>query len=131
VIRSDPKTGPGSWVTVRDFVARVEGTPIFKGCSARPDLGILDGDCKDRDLLLLSKSFSQGNPLKTRPNLQTTFHIKPTPEAVRLSAVSGPSTYPANRDFKGHVGGVRGAAPLGKKGKNKIFIFSIFSEFFC
>ena len=44
MIRSDPKTGPGSWVTVRDFVARVEGTPIFKGCSARPDLGILDGE---------------------------------------------------------------------------------------
>ena len=44
----------------------------------------------------------------------------------RLSAGSGPSTYPADRDFKGHVGGVRGAAPQG------IFLFfSIFFEFFC
>ena len=32
---------------------------------------------------------------------------------VWLSAGSGPSTYPADRDFKGHVGGVRGAAPQG------------------
>ena len=45
---------------------------------------------------------------------------------VWLSAGSGPSTYPADRDFKGHVGGVRGAAPQG------IFLFSpIFFEFFC
>ena len=44
----------------------------------------------------------------------------------RLSAVSGPSTYPANRDFKGHVGGVRGAAPQGF-----FLFFSIFFEFFC
>ena len=42
-----------------------------------------------------------------------------------LSAVSGASTYPANRDFEGHVGGVRGAAPQG------IFFFPIFFEFFC
>ena len=39
----------------------------------------------------------------------------------RLSAVSEPSTYPANRDFKGHVGGVRGTAPQG--------FFPIFFEF--
>ena len=43
-----------------------------------------------------------------------------------LTSGSGPSTYPANRDFKGHVGGVRGAAPQG------IFLFfPIFFEFFC
>ena len=44
----------------------------------------------------------------------------------RLSAASGASTYPANRDFKGHVGGVRGAAPQGF-----FLFFSIFFEFFC
>ena len=38
----------------------------------------------------------------------------------RLSA----STYPANRDFENHVGGVRVAAPQG-------FFFSIFFDFFC
>jgi hypothetical protein len=42
----------------------------------------------------------------------------------RLSAASGASTYPANRDFKGHVGGVRGAAPQG-------FFFPHIFEFFC
>ena len=45
---------------------------------------------------------------------------------MRLSAGSGASTYPANRDFKGHVGGVRGAAPQGF-----FLFFSIFFEFFC
>ena len=44
----------------------------------------------------------------------------------RLTAASGASTYPANRDFKGHVGGVRGAAPQGF-----FLFFSIFFEFFC
>ena len=34
--------------------------------------------------------------------------------------------YPADRDFKGHVGGVRGAAPQGF-----FLLFSIFFEFFC
>ena len=34
-------------------------------------------------------------------------------EDSRLTSGSGPSTYPANRDFKGHVRGVRGAAPQG------------------
>ena len=44
----------------------------------------------------------------------------------RLTSGSGASTYPADRDFKGHVGGVRGAAPQG------IFLFfPIFFEFFC
>ena len=46
--------------------------------------------------------------------------------SLRLSAGSGPSTYPADRDFKGHVGGVRGAAPQGF-----FSFFSIFFEFFC
>ena len=44
----------------------------------------------------------------------------------RLSAGSGPSTYPADRDFKGHFGG-RGAQPR----KDFFFFFSIFFEFFC
>jgi hypothetical protein len=34
-------------------------------------------------------------------------------EDSRLTSGSGPSTYPANRDFKGHVGRVRRAAPQG------------------
>jgi hypothetical protein len=29
----------------------------------------------------------------------------------RLTAASGPSTYPANRDFEGHVGGCGATAP--------------------
>ena len=41
-----------------------------------------------------------------------------------LTSGSGASTYPANRDFKGCVGGVRGTAPQG------FFYFSIFSIFF-
>ena len=41
----------------------------------------------------------------------------------RLTSASGPSTYPANRDFEGHVGGVRGEAP------RTFFYFSIFFEF--
>ena len=45
---------------------------------------------------------------------------------TRLSGVSGPSTYPANRDFEGHVGGVRGAAPQGF-----FLFFFIFFDFFC
>jgi len=40
--------------------------------------------------------------------------------------VSGPSTYPANRDFKGHVGGVRGAAQQGFI----FYFFPYFSNFF-
>ena len=43
----------------------------------------------------------------------------------RLSAASGASTYPANRDFKGHVGGGAGRSPA-----RILFIFSIFSNFF-
>ena len=39
-----------------------------------------------------------------------------------LSAVSGASTYPANRDFEGHVGGVRSTAP-----QRFFFILFIFS----
>ena len=31
--------------------------------------------------------------------------------ARRLTSVSGPSTYPANRDFEGHVGGCGATAP--------------------
>ena len=42
-----------------------------------------------------------------------------------LSAGSGLSTYPADRDFKGHVGGC-GAQP-----RRKDFFFPIFFEFFC
>ena len=42
-----------------------------------------------------------------------------------LTSGSGPSTYPANRDFKGHVGGVRGAAPPGF-----MFIFCHIFRFF-
>jgi hypothetical protein len=33
-----------------------------------------------------------------------------------LSAASGPSTYPASRDFKGHVGGVRSAIGVTRLG---------------
>ena len=40
----------------------------------------------------------------------------------RLTSASGPSTYPANRDFEGHVGGVRGEAP------GTFFIFPYFSN---
>ena len=47
-------------------------------------------------------------------------------EDSRLTSGSGPSTYPANRDFKGHVGGGSGRSPA------RIFpFFPIFSEFFC
>jgi hypothetical protein len=36
-----------------------------------------------------------------------------TEESNRLNAESGPSTYPANRDFRGHVRGKREAVPPG------------------
>ena len=63
------------------------------------------------------------NSDRIRPRRRCFRLVKAT---TRLSAVSGASTYPANRDFEGHVGGVRGAAPQG------IFLFySIFFDFFC
>ena len=43
----------------------------------------------------------------------------------RLSAASGASTYPANRDFENHVGGC-GSQPR----KDFFYFFHIF-EFFC
>ena len=42
----------------------------------------------------------------------------------RLTSGSGVSTYPADRDFKGHVGGVRGAAA-----RNFFIFFHIFRIF--
>jgi hypothetical protein len=42
-----------------------------------------------------------------------------------LTSGSGPSTYPANRDFKGHVG-ARGASPQGF-----FYLFFHIFEFFC
>ena len=41
----------------------------------------------------------------------------------RRTSASGPSTYPANRDFEGHVGGVWGEAP-----RTFFFIFPYFSN---
>ena len=65
-----------------------------------------------------ARGFARAHPPATAPR---TARARYALRAERgLTSVSGPSTYPANRDFEGHVGGCGATAP------QRFFLFFLF-----